>query len=145
MCVISCYTSASSSYPVSIWFFPRHRRWPDTPHSFRNRSHTFSPSRSICCFLDSKPTFSTLSSTCLLHVIFGRPCFRFPFTSSIIAFFSVLLSQVGLITCPYLLTPFAFAYLSYVSFKPRTVERDFWYRARSCENAARKKFERGYS
>ena len=38
----------------------------------------------------SNPTFFTLYSTCLLPVIFCRPRFRCPFTSSIIAFFSYI-------------------------------------------------------
>ena len=63
------------------------------------------------------PTFLTLSSTCLLHVSFGRPHFRSSFTSIIIAFFSII-SSFLLITCPYHLTPFAFAILSNVFFKP---------------------------
>ena len=92
-------------HPVSIRFLPRSRRWQDTSHSFRNRSHIFNP------------TSFTLSSTCFLHVIFGRPRFRFPFTSSIIAFFRVS-SSFLLITRPYHLTPFAFAILSNVCFKP---------------------------
>ena len=62
------------------------------------------------------PTFFTLSSTCLFHVIFGRPRFRCPFTSIIIAF--SILSSFLLITCPYHLTSFAFAILSNVFFKP---------------------------
>ena len=64
-----------------------------------------------------KPTFFTLSSTCLLLVIFGRPRFRFPFTSIIFVFFSILSSSL-LITCPYHFTPFAYAILSNVFFKP---------------------------
>ena len=58
------------------------------------------------------PTFFTF-----FHVIFGCPRFRYPFNSIIIAFFSILLSSL-LITCPYHLTPFAFAILSNVFFKP---------------------------
>ena len=81
-----------------------------------DRSHTFPPSRLICSFLNLPPDF-TLSSTCLLHVIFGRSRFRCLFTPSIIAFFSILSSSI-LITCPYHLTPFAFAILSNVYFKP---------------------------
>ena len=54
------------------------------------------------------PTFFTLSSTCLLHVIFGHLRFRCPFTSSIIAFFSILSSYL-LITCSCHLTQFAIA------------------------------------
>ena len=61
-------------------------------------------------------SYSTVSSTCLLLVVFGRPRFRIPFTSSIIAF--SILSSFLQITCPYYLTPFAFAILSNVSFKP---------------------------
>ena len=57
----------------------------------------------------SLKTFFTLSSTCLLHVIFGRPRFRFEFTSIIIAFISILSSSL-LITCPYHLTLFAFCH-----------------------------------
>ena len=98
--------------PVLIRFFPRQRRWPNTPHSLRDRSHSFPPSRSIC-----NPIFFTLSSTCLFHVIFGRPRFRCPFTSIIIAFFSILSSSL-LIKCPYHVTPFVFAIQSNVFFKP---------------------------
>ena len=98
-------------HPVSIRFLPRSRRWPDTPHFLCDRSHTFPPSRSIF-----NPTFFTLSSTCLLHVIFGSAHFRCLFTYGIIAFLSVLSSPL-LITCPYHLTPVAFAVLSNVSFK----------------------------
>ena len=50
-------------------------------------------------------------------VFYGRPRFRCPFTSSIIAFFKML-SSFLLTTCSYHLTPFACAILSKVSFKP---------------------------
>ena len=64
-CRLHCILS--SLYPVSIRFFPRHRRWPDTPHPFCNRSHTFTPSRSICSFLDLQLDF--------LHTLFHlSPC-----------------------------------------------------------------------
>ena len=65
----------------------------------------------------SNPILFTLSSTCLLHVCFGLPHFRCPFTASINAFFTTL-SYFLLTTCPYHLTPFTFAILSTVFFKP---------------------------
>ena len=96
-------------------FFPRHRKWPNTPHFF---AIALTPSLHLVRSAASSifnPTFFMLSSTCLLHVIFGRPRFCFPFTSSIIAF---TLSSFLLITCSYHHTSFAFAILSNVFFKP---------------------------
>ena len=86
--------------PVLIRFFPRHRKWRNTPHPLRDRSYSFPPSRSSAAYSIFNPTFFTLSSTSLFHVIFGRPRFRCPFTSIIIAFFSILSSSL-LITCLY--------------------------------------------
>ena len=109
--------SSSSSYPVSIHFFPRHRSWPDTPHSFRNRSHTFLHLVRSAAFSIFNPTFFTPFSTCLLHVILGRPRFRCPFTSIIIAF-SILSSSL-LITCPIVRTILLHSPLPFnVFFKP---------------------------
>ena len=51
------------------------------------------------------PIFFIFSTTCFFHVCFGRPRFRGPFTSNIIAFFKMLSSSL-LTTCPYHLTPF---------------------------------------
>ena len=48
-----------------------------------------SSSERVCAMHLCYQTFFKLSSTCLLHVIFGRPCFRCQFTFSIIALFSI--------------------------------------------------------
>ena len=63
------------------------------------------------------PIFFIFSSTCFFHVYVGRPRFRGPFTSNMIAFFKMLSSSL-LTTCSYHLTPFALAILSKVSFRP---------------------------
>ena len=58
-------------------------------------------------------TLFNLSQPCLLLPF----SFRCPFTSSINVLFRTL-SSFLLSTCPYHFTPFAFAILSHVSFKP---------------------------
>ena len=44
-------SSLSNFNPV----FPRVRKWPDVPYSLSNRSHSLSPSRTICSHLHSQP------------------------------------------------------------------------------------------
>ena len=79
----------SSSYNFNSGFFS----WREAPHSLNHCSQSLSPSCPICS---------------LLHVCFGLPRFRFSFTSSINALFGTPSSSL-LTTCPYHLTPFAFA------------------------------------
>ena len=105
-----CCKLLSSSNPV--FSFPKVAGYTSPPPQLLSHlPSVWSPALSIF-----NPTFFTLSSTCILHVSVGRPRFRFPFTSIIIAFFSILSSL--LITCPYHLTPFAFAIQSNVTFIP---------------------------
>ena len=58
----------------------------------------------------SNPILFTLSSTGLLHVCFGLPRFRYPFTSNINALFKTLSSSL-LSTCPYHLTEYVLVIL----------------------------------
>ena len=64
-----------------------------------------------------KPTLLLSFSTCDLHVFLGRPRFLFPFTLNSNAFLKTWPSSL-LNTCPYHLTPFAFAIWTTVSFNP---------------------------
>ena len=71
----------------------------------------------FAAFSTSNPIPFTLSSICLPHICFGLPRYRCPFTAGINVFFRTL-SYSLLTTCPYRLTPFAFAILTNVFFKP---------------------------
>ena len=63
----------------------------------------------------SKPPLLLFFSTCVFHVFFGCPRFLLPFTSNYNAFLKTSPSS-HLNTCPYHLTPFAFAIWTIVSF-----------------------------
>ena len=99
-------------HPVSIRFFPRSRRWPDTPHPLRDCCHTFLPSRSICTFLDLQPNF--------VHTLFHllSPCHFWPSSLSLPIHFQHRCLLQYIIIIPSYLTPFAFAISSNVFFKP---------------------------
>ena len=77
-------------------------------HSDSNLSNSHSPPRSIHGISFSKPTLLLSFSICVFHVFFGCPRFLLPFTSSSNAFLKTCPSSL-LNTCPYHLTPFAFA------------------------------------
>ena len=65
----------------------------------------------------SKPMLLLSFSTCVFHVFFGCPRFLLPFTSNSNSFLRTCPSSL-LNTCPYHLTPFAFAIWTTVSFNP---------------------------
>ena len=96
---VSNFENIYHHHPVSIRFLPRFRKWPD--HLIPS-AIALTPSLHLVRSTASSifnPTSFTLSSGCFLHVIFDRPRFRFPFTSSIISF--GILSSSLLIICPY--------------------------------------------
>ena len=74
------------------------------------------PSCAICSLVLLQPNFIYIFFNLLLHICFGLPRFRCPFTSSINAFFRTLTLSL-LTTCLYYNTPFTFAILSKVSSK----------------------------
>ena len=65
----------------------------------------------------SKPELLLSFSTCVFHVFFGPPRFLLPYTLNCNTFLKTCPSSL-LNTCPYHLTPFAFAIWTTVSFNP---------------------------
>ena len=89
-----------------IRVYSRKQGWLDLPDPGSNLSNSHSPSRSNASSF-FKPTLLLSFSTCIFHV-FGCPRFLLPFTSNSNAFLKTCPSSL-LNTCPYHLTPFAFA------------------------------------
>ena len=74
----ACYTSVTLSKTSSSSFnpvFPHVRRWPDSPHSFSNRSHSLSPSRAICSFLHPQSNLLYILLDLFLPCLL-RPCLQ---------------------------------------------------------------------
>ena len=100
----------SISIPILIWVYLHKWGWPDLPHSDSNLSNSHC-NLHLAQFNASsffKPTLLLSFSTCIFHVFLGRPRFLLPFTSNSNAFLKTCPSSL-LNTCPYHLTPFAFA------------------------------------
>ena len=101
----------SFHYPILIRFYPRKQGWPDLLHSNSNLSNSHCPSRSIHGILllqtDTLALLLYLPLPCLLWLSllplslhFKLQCFSQNMPSSLLN------------TCPYNLTPFAFAIIA---------------------------------
>ena len=107
--VLTNYINVFHHYhPVLIWFYPRKWGWPDLPHPNSNLSNSHYPSHSIQgILLLQTNTLALLLHLCLPHLLwssllalalhFKLQCFSQTCPSSLLN------------TCPYHLSPFAFA------------------------------------
>ena len=91
-----CQSINQTINPILIQIYPYKGRWPDLPHSNSSLSNSHSPSRLIHGILLQT---STRALALLLHLCLPRLLW-----SSLLPLPSSLLN-----TCPYHLTPFAFA------------------------------------
>ena len=107
--------------PILIWIYLRKWGWPDLPHFGISPTPTLHLAGFMTSFF-SKPTLLLSFSTCIFHAFFGHPHFFLPFTSNSNTFHKTCPSSL-LNTCPYHLTPFAFAIWTTVFFNPNFLIR----------------------
>ena len=105
-----------SMSPILIRVYPQKRGWLDLSHFGSNPFSSHSQSHLIHSILFLQTNSCCPSPFCVFHV-FGRPCFSVPFFSNSNTFFKTCPSFL-LNTCPYHVTPFAFAIWTTVSLNP---------------------------
>ena len=115
----TCLQNMKSSSSIQFWsrFIPVNRGGQIYPTATAiSRTPTLHLARFKSSSL-SKPTLLLSLSTCVFLVFLGRPRLILPFISNYNAFLRTCPSSL-LNTCPYHLTPFAFAIWNTVSFNP---------------------------